>query len=186
MATEVTDAVWRARVGLSPVERLVLLRIADRVNRHTGVAFPSVRSIADDCGLSKQGTQNILGRLIAHGYVEILEKHAGTRSRRYRMDLEKLASGQPGLPLARTEQKGLEVNGVKLVVNPMKASGQPRRPEPEEPSVEPKIRGAAAPCSPTEKKPTKPKARPLRAGLTGPAPPGTYDHLTNSGNRHVG
>ena len=89
------------------MEKFVLVRIADRVNRKWGrVSWYSLAR--GDCELSIRGTTKILNRLIAWGVLEIVEPARGTRSRRYHINQARLASGQPGRPL-RTR---LEMNPV--------------------------------------------------------------------------
>jgi hypothetical protein len=149
MSIDTTDYVWRARTGLRASEKLVLLRIADRVNRQNGVAWPSVQSLAHDCGLSKTGTLQILNRLIAGGYVDVVREHVGRRPRTYRVNLDRLACGQPGSPRDSHAcgQPGSPLDtpttavvcGQRgaLVVNASESCGQPGGPKPEEPELEP-------------------------------------------------
>jgi hypothetical protein len=154
VAIELTMRVWNAR-GLSPMEKLVLLRIADRVNRQTGVAFPGVRSIARDCGLSKQGTLNILDRLIERSVLEVVAEGSGTRARTYRVNVAQLASGQGDGPQADSdltpsgqpngpqgagvddEIEGVAVHSVQVAVNAMNDSGQQGGPKSEGTVIQP-------------------------------------------------
>ena len=133
MAVVVTELVWSARIGLTPVEKLVLLRIADRVNSRSGVAWPSTRAIAADCGLTQQGTMNILDRLIAREILVVDREAVGRRSRRYKVRLEKLVCAQPGLALAGDEDEVIALNpvprcaqpGTTLRSTPLSTTGEP-------------------------------------------------------------
>src|SRR5262245_44923818 len=105
---------------------MVLLRIADRVRRDVGVAWPGVRSIAADCGMSKATVLKRIDRLVTAGLL-IIEKHSqGISPRHYRVNLPALASGllvgphevaTSGLttrPLAVRDASGLGLGGSGL------------------------------------------------------------------------
>ncbi len=96
MSTDLTEQVWRERGDLSSTEKIVLLRIADRINRQNGVAWPSVRSLAGHCGLSKTATLDILGRLIEKQYVKVAKPHSGNRPRTYGLNLDRLCGQASG------------------------------------------------------------------------------------------
>ena len=92
MAVQLYEPIWSAR-GLRPLEKLVLLRIADRVNGDQYARFlkggaerpgatPGLRSLAADCGLSKQGVANILERLSGAG-VLLIEQSVARRPPMY-------------------------------------------------------------------------------------------------------
>src|SRR5689334_25420563 len=103
MANAVLNCVWAARVSLSPVEKLVLLRLADAANKDTELALLGVNRIAADTGLTKQGALGILERLIHRNYVSVVNETSGRRPRQYRVNQELLLSaesscGQPRLP----------------------------------------------------------------------------------------
>jgi len=155
---ELVNLVWAAR-GLDAREKLVLLRIADRVNDKTGVAYPSIPSIADDCSLSERGVIKIVNRLRDAGYLEVL-RGIGRRTSRYRVI--GLSRGEPGSPLnagtqlVRGEPRSPldihtandpEVNLVPVEVNRVPSRGEPGSPGTIKNHQEPKERtGAHAPA----------------------------------------
>lgn len=137
MAFELTNLVWASRARLSAMEKLVLVRVADRVNQEAykrGVpeTFVGVQSLADDCELTKLGVLGILDRLIERGFLSVVRESAGKRPRSYRVNLDRLSSGQPGLPqegaIPVVNRVELVVNPVELVVNGVQGSGQPGLP----------------------------------------------------------
>ena len=126
------------------MEKLVLVRIADRVYRDTDVAVISTEELAADCGLTEPGLRGILMRLrapfscaehsairaawpgccvacridlVGTGCVRIARDHTATRARRYQIELTQLR-GQAGYPL--TEQESLFAEG-----NPITPREQP-------------------------------------------------------------
>lgn len=62
-----TDAVWTGGPA-DPIERYVLLRIADRADR-SGCCFPSLASIASDTRLSESTIKRALRRLASEGWL---------------------------------------------------------------------------------------------------------------------
>ncbi len=62
-----TDAVWNEGPE-DPIERYVLLRIADRADR-SGFCFPSLASIASDTRLSESTIKRALRRLATEGWI---------------------------------------------------------------------------------------------------------------------
>lgn len=171
MAVQLFNAIWRAD-GLRPLERLILLRIVDRVNssafeaQQNTDAFMGVRSLAADCGLSKPTVIKILKVLIGAGYLEVAKGSVGTRARTLRVNLDKLHSGQRALPQhgPASGQRALPQESpcgsppTLLVVNSgeasgqnWSASGQQALPKPDLEPVEPYVhRRAALACSDDE------------------------------------
>jgi len=190
VAVGLVALVWATR-GLGGFEKLVLLRIADRVNhadyevRGTADAFMGTRSLAADCGMSRPTVMKIVRRLIAKGFLEVPAGGVGTRARTLRVivaalreasgqqDLP-LASGQRGLPLGGPSgQEGLPqgveceerlaVNSGTAAVKTGAASGQQGLPKPEEP-VEPEdVHRRAAPACEHEDAPEADGHGPSRA-----------------------
>lgn len=108
MAYQFTDKVWDARCGLKPLEKLVLLRIADKSTFKRGpFAFVGIQRIADDCSMSHQGVRNIVDELIANGYLTVVDDAKGNRPRTLGLDLEKLASN----PVAHKSSESSEQPG---------------------------------------------------------------------------
>jgi hypothetical protein len=111
MAFDLLNLVWSHR-GLKPLQKLVLLRIADRVGS-SRTAFAGVQSLADDCGLSHQGVRNIVDKLIADDYLQVEANAYGRKARVFRVNAEMLASNgvahevdgeQPGCSQGAREQ----------------------------------------------------------------------------------
>jgi hypothetical protein len=111
VAVKLCAAVWSA-AGLRPLEKLVLLRLADRVNgdeyeeylqgtRALPSASPGVRSLAADCGMSRPGVLSQLHRLRELGFVKWEEHRQKQRPWTYFVLPEALsgaARGQFGMP----------------------------------------------------------------------------------------
>jgi hypothetical protein len=64
-----TTLIRQAR-GLSATTKLVLFVVETYADRHTGLAWPSVETIADDCGLSYEATRKALRSAIEAGLLE--------------------------------------------------------------------------------------------------------------------
>lgn len=60
MSVHFTAPVWKIR-GLTPMQKLILLKIADNANDE-GICWPSLSTIADDCGCSSR----TVSRAISH------------------------------------------------------------------------------------------------------------------------
>ena len=149
MAFDLVARVWGSR-GLTSTEKLVLLRIADRVNVESGFAYPSVQSLADDCSLTKSGTVKVINRLRAKRCLSV-EPGTGRRSSHYRVVVEHLGSGEHGSPLRRSAETCsgeygspladaangrrpasadvVAVNRIPVAVNGVHRSGEPGSPE---------------------------------------------------------
>lgn len=145
---------------MKPVEKIVLLRIADMAHDDGSNAYPAVSTLARDCGLSRRGVQKALARLLDSGYVEIQAAPTNRRSTTYRVvltacggerrspleaDDPKTSGGAPCSPPdpSRGEhgsppESALEANNVRgggeprspLEVNGATSGGEPRSPDP--------------------------------------------------------
>jgi len=60
--------VWRLRMRLTPVERLVLIYLVDRASRD-GVCWPSLSTIAEDLEVDRKSVVRALKSLRARGLV---------------------------------------------------------------------------------------------------------------------
>jgi hypothetical protein len=78
---KLSAAVWSAS-GIDPKDKLVLLRLADRVNGEEFDAYlagkrplpgtaPGLRSLAADCAMSRNGVSSAIGRLKQRGFLQV-------------------------------------------------------------------------------------------------------------------
>lgn len=131
--------VWNTSVpDLRPDERLPLLRIADFIRSSDGVAgtaWPSIRRLARDCGLSHPAMVRIIQRLVRAELLEVVTRGAQHRSTVYRLNVERLSSGNPALPLKTLRQaekaRGQRSSCVTSAVILERVSGNPALPDPE-------------------------------------------------------
>jgi hypothetical protein len=79
---EATAWAWKVR-GLTKVQRLVLLRLADRARKGTGRAWPGIPKLADDCELSESATRQAVHDLEAYKALAIEEQSRGGRASVY-------------------------------------------------------------------------------------------------------
>lgn len=92
---------WTVR-GLSPAQRVVLLRLADRAQASSGRTWPSVETLAGECELSPTTVREALADLAARAVIAV-ERSRGRRSNSYLL----LTSNPPipdGLPGSPTHQ----------------------------------------------------------------------------------
>lgn len=86
MSVEATAAMW-ARRDLTSTEKLVAVRLADHAGPDGGHAFPSVRRLMDDTGLSERTVQGALRSLVGKGAVVWEGAHPKYRTNQYRIIL---------------------------------------------------------------------------------------------------
>lgn len=60
--------------GLTPASALVLLKLADRADPHSGECWPSAATTAGDCGLGQRTVERCLVQLRAAGLIEVLPR----------------------------------------------------------------------------------------------------------------
>lgn len=72
MSWSLLKRAWEVR-GLSAAQKVVLARLADRVNNEdrTGITFPSQASLAEDTGLSERSVRTALRELARLGHIEV-------------------------------------------------------------------------------------------------------------------
>lgn len=61
---------WATVQKLPSTQKLVLLMLANRINRDTGKCVPSIKLLAEDCGLSESCVQRTLKKLVDIGLVK--------------------------------------------------------------------------------------------------------------------
>ncbi len=87
---------WELR--LAPSTKLVLLALCDWSN-DSGLCFPSVPTIARRTCISKRQCQRIMSDLATCGFIAVIaNQQGGAQSRRYQINLRKLAGERPSDP----------------------------------------------------------------------------------------
>ncbi len=69
---------------LRPSDKLVLVTIQDRVGNND-VAWPGLRTIADDCAIAPSTVQECIRRLVTAGRLEVVSGYGQRRSNAYRV-----------------------------------------------------------------------------------------------------
>lgn len=144
------NAVWVAG-GLTPVDKIVLLCLADRAN-DGGFCWPSVATIARETGVSPRGVQAALRRLRQLGLIDVRQSAGGRMSNVYRLHLAAISTPErhtkaapaepetpaPGAGVSYTEAEapphtvrgtpapGAGVRGVDKSGTPAPGAGHPR------------------------------------------------------------
>ncbi len=156
MSVGVMAWVWKHSQS-KPVQRLVLLAIADCANDRGTDAFPAASTLAKKTGLSERGVRKAINDLQSIGELEVDYKAGPKGCNRYRVLMPDLAphagSTRHHVPGTRHETTG---------------DPAPRAPEPSlnhpptEPSLEPSLSGALfePQTKPPRKTATKPGADP--------------------------
>lgn len=103
MSVHITSPVWR--LNLPPKPKLVLLKLADCANPHSGFAFPSIETISRDTGVARRTVQLILAEFRESGVLVVQEPGGGRRkATTYSFDLKR-AQLLHGFPDAAGEAK---------------------------------------------------------------------------------
>lgn len=87
MSVHMTSRVWLIE-GLTPVEKLVLLKLADHAGDSGEDAYPSVARVAKEVGCSERTVQRTLKDLWASGLIEVTAPATRHRPTCYRLRLE--------------------------------------------------------------------------------------------------
>lgn len=69
MSVHISSAVWK--LALNPTAKLILLRLADCADHDGKNAYPSVKTIASDCGLGESTVREHLAELRASGILAV-------------------------------------------------------------------------------------------------------------------
>lgn len=78
---------WAWEQELPPVQKLVLLKLADNANDE-GIAFPAIRTVAAYCSISLRTAQRVIQKLSDTGFIGIEKRFRGDGSQssnRYRL-----------------------------------------------------------------------------------------------------
>lgn len=101
--------VWRHGPE-APVDRLVLLAVADFADDNTGRCWPSVARLASMCRMTERGVRNVLRRLEAGGYLETdISRGGRSATNRYRVVINpERECNKPGTPVQGLETENPE------------------------------------------------------------------------------
>lgn len=64
-------AAWRDDPRLTPPVRLLLFALADRMDPHTGLCWPSIRQLAADTGYSERHVNRLVKEAVATGWLSV-------------------------------------------------------------------------------------------------------------------
>lgn len=118
---------WAVKQKLPVKQKIVLLMLADRVNKDTGRCFPSVAGLADDCGMSATSVREAIRSLREAGIVEAHQRKDGDvfLSNEYSLDMREIP------PVLRHAQGGTapRAGGVLRHAHPNLEEEPVREPE---------------------------------------------------------
>jgi hypothetical protein len=83
---------WAVKQELPAMQKIVLLMMANRSSPETGACFPSVKTLAKECGMSIRAATNQITLLKAAGLIEVenqFRKDGGQTSNSYILKFEK-------------------------------------------------------------------------------------------------
>lgn len=69
---------WATKQKLPPLQKLVLIMLANRNNPDDNRCIPSMDRVATDCGMSKTATKSAVKALIGHGLLTVEHRKQGT------------------------------------------------------------------------------------------------------------
>jgi len=153
------NEVWKLRLRLSPVERLVLVYLVDRANRD-GVCWPSLSTIAEDLEVNRRSVVRALQALRARGLVT--------------WESRGVNHYQVTIPTSGTMPLGSGITPLGVVASRHQGSGTMPlgsgiTPPPSEPPIEPPIRTSSSSTvtATTVGQPGEPEARQREEGQVG-------------------
>ncbi|MHC1767392.1 MAG: helix-turn-helix domain-containing protein [Verrucomicrobiia bacterium] len=97
MSNRILNDAWGAQCA-TPTQKLVLVRLADRANdQKGGTCFPSIATIARDCGVDKRTVQRAISDLVKAGHVSVSQAGGGgpRATNRYKVHPRRIAT--PGM-----------------------------------------------------------------------------------------
>src|SRR5438046_2980829 len=85
----------------SPMEKFVLVALADHADKGGGSVFPSVALLTRKTGLCERAVRRTLGRLRGSGVIVLVAEARAARAREYRLVLDPCTTctPAPGAPL---------------------------------------------------------------------------------------
>ncbi|WP_160147917.1 helix-turn-helix domain-containing protein [Trinickia soli] len=93
MSHKVSELVWK-RFDQSGSTKLVMLHLADHCDDTGGKLYPSIQTVARDCGMSVKQARRIVHALIKAGYLEVVSQVPG-KVRHYRLRIDRLTLHAP-------------------------------------------------------------------------------------------
>lgn len=106
MSVEAVTAVFAMR-GLSPHEKLVALRFAERANADGSETYPSAATVAADTGMSVRGVRGVISTLMELG-VLIPGGLSSLGTRSYKLDLSACAPDAPCATRTSADRAGVQ------------------------------------------------------------------------------
>jgi hypothetical protein len=97
LAVEFVDLVLRGAFELDPTAKLILVCIAERANINSGgVAWPSVTTLARECGIGTRQIKHQLHGLIVAAWIEPVGSTVGGRGQptHYKLNLRRMAEAK--------------------------------------------------------------------------------------------
>lgn len=135
MSIAILNTVWPAQCE-TPTAKLVLTRLADMAN-DKGICWPSVESLARDCGSDPRTIQRMTHSLVKSGHVTIHSTKGGRKDQTNRYELHPRRNATPGKvqpPAIRhptpgnTPPVGVAIHPFRGGVMPPKPSGTSTKP----------------------------------------------------------
>lgn len=89
---------WAVEQKLQSTQKLVLLMLANRINSDTGKCVPSIKRLADDCGLSESCVQRTLKKLESLELIKAHKRHKDNTQLPNQYEITPKPISTPGLP----------------------------------------------------------------------------------------
>lgn len=131
MSHKATSWAWSQK--LPAMQKFVLLALADRHNSDTGRCDPSMKRVADDCGMSRESVKRAVRELQKAGLIEAHQRFNGTAniSNFYTLSLDGVGSDRPHLgsdrPRGRVTQTHEPVIESVIELKPSPQNGKTAR-----------------------------------------------------------
>jgi len=141
MSWEATAWAKKTRGHTSAGQKLVLLILADYHNTEKGMAWPSQRTLADDCEIPIRTIQHHLRTLEQTGFITTLQKGNQHSPSQYRLNFACTQSREPATSEPATIAHTPEP-AISDIVNPQPHTSEPATPRitsRQEPPIEPTL-----------------------------------------------
>jgi hypothetical protein len=124
--------VWAMNQKLPAMQKIVLVMLANRVNKDSGDCFPSLTRIADDSGMNRRSAIRQIEELEKGGYLTVIRsvKNGEKQANHYRLslggsvretlpsDLETLPSDTESLGVVSESHWGSDTESHKPIIEP--------------------------------------------------------------------
>jgi len=92
LAVSYIDRVLRGVRGVTPVEKLIIVILADYARAPGGMSWPSVGTVAWEAGIAHRYASEMLAKLRASGWIEVVGSTRGGRGKStcYRLNLPRI------------------------------------------------------------------------------------------------